>query len=99
VTITRPIAFATAFMLLFSVVIALFKDIPDVAGDSQVGGWTGGWGGAGKWVGGWDCDATSSVARLGCGLLGGLSWARHAMCAVGRRLWVPSLVSTLCAGL
>ncbi|KAI7843132.1 hypothetical protein COHA_003303 [Chlorella ohadii] len=35
--ITRPIAFATAFMLLFSVVIALFKDIPDVAGDSKAG--------------------------------------------------------------
>ncbi len=38
VAITRPVAFATAFMLLFSVVIALFKDIPDVAGDSKVGG-------------------------------------------------------------
>jgi hypothetical protein len=36
--VTRPIAFATAFMLLFSVVIALFKDIPDIAGDKQVGG-------------------------------------------------------------
>lgn len=35
--ITRPIAFATAFMLLFSVVIALFKDVPDVAGDSKAG--------------------------------------------------------------
>ncbi|EFN55723.1 hypothetical protein CHLNCDRAFT_52381 [Chlorella variabilis] len=35
--ITRPIAFATAFMLLFSVVIALFKDIPDIAGDRQAG--------------------------------------------------------------
>ena len=34
--VTRPIAFATAFMLLFSVVIALFKDVPDVAGDSKV---------------------------------------------------------------
>ena len=36
--LTRPIAFATAFMLLVSVVIALFKDIPDVAGDSKVSG-------------------------------------------------------------
>ena len=35
--LTRPIVFATAFMLLFSVVIALFKDIPDVLGDSKVG--------------------------------------------------------------
>jgi hypothetical protein len=35
--ITRPVAFATAFMLLFSIVIALFKDIPDVVGDSKVG--------------------------------------------------------------
>lgn len=35
--ITRPIAFATGFMLLFSVVIALFKDIPDIAGDRQGG--------------------------------------------------------------
>ncbi|PSC70256.1 putative homogentisate phytyltransferase chloroplastic [Micractinium conductrix] len=35
--LTRPIAFATAFMLAFSVVIALFKDVPDVAGDSQAG--------------------------------------------------------------
>lgn len=35
-TLTRPIVFATAFMLLFSIVIALFKDIPDVAGDRKV---------------------------------------------------------------
>lgn len=35
--VTRPIAFATAFMLLFSVVIALFKDVPDVKGDSHAG--------------------------------------------------------------
>ena len=34
--LSRPILFATAFMLLFSVVIALFKDIPDVAGDRKV---------------------------------------------------------------
>ena len=40
--LTRPLAFATSFMLLFSVVIALFKDIPDVVGDRQVG--VGGWG-------------------------------------------------------
>lgn len=30
---TQPVVFATAFMCLCSVVIALFKDIPDVAGD------------------------------------------------------------------
>ena len=36
VLLTRPLIFATAFMLLFSVVIALFKDIPDVKGDVQV---------------------------------------------------------------
>jgi homogentisate phytyltransferase/homogentisate geranylgeranyltransferase len=33
----RSLAFATAFMLLFSVVIALFKDIPDAAGDAAAG--------------------------------------------------------------
>lgn len=33
----RPLAFITAFMALFSVVIALFKDIPDVRGDRQAG--------------------------------------------------------------
>ena len=33
---TRPLLFATAFMLVFSIVIALFKDIPDVKGDRQV---------------------------------------------------------------
>ncbi|MEW5305681.1 MAG: hypothetical protein WDW38_011512 [Sanguina aurantia] len=35
--VTRPLAFTVAFMLLFSVVIALFKDIPDVEGDVQEG--------------------------------------------------------------
>lgn len=35
--LSRPIVFATAFMLLFSVVIALFKDIPDIKGDQQAG--------------------------------------------------------------
>ena len=34
--ITRPLVFAASFMLIFSVVIALFKDIPDVKGDGQV---------------------------------------------------------------
>jgi homogentisate phytyltransferase/homogentisate geranylgeranyltransferase len=33
----RPLLFITGFMLLFSVVIALFKDIPDVRGDRQAG--------------------------------------------------------------
>jgi len=32
---SRPLLFAVAFMLVFSAVIALFKDIPDVAGDRQ----------------------------------------------------------------
>jgi 4-hydroxybenzoate polyprenyltransferase len=32
-TWTQPLLFGTAFMSLCSVVIALFKDIPDVAGD------------------------------------------------------------------
>ena len=36
-TLTRPLIFAISFMLLFSIVIALFKDIPDVKGDAQVG--------------------------------------------------------------
>ena len=36
-TLTRPLSFAISFMLLFSIVIALFKDIPDVKGDAQVG--------------------------------------------------------------
>lgn len=30
---TRPLAFALSFMLFVSVVIALFKDIPDIKGD------------------------------------------------------------------
>lgn len=37
ITLTRPLLFAMAFMLFFSVVIALFKDIPDVKGDDQAG--------------------------------------------------------------
>eukprot|EP00775_Hariotina_reticulata_P005566 gene5566-5803_t len=36
-TVTRPLGFTMGFMLLFSVVIALFKDIPDVKGDTQAG--------------------------------------------------------------
>ncbi len=32
---SRPLLFAVAFMLVFSAVIALFKDIPDVEGDRQ----------------------------------------------------------------
>jgi homogentisate phytyltransferase / homogentisate geranylgeranyltransferase len=36
-TPTRPLIFATGFMLLFSVVIAFFKDIPDVKGDKVAG--------------------------------------------------------------
>ena len=34
--VSRPVVFAMSFMLLFSIVIALFKDIPDIQGDSQV---------------------------------------------------------------
>lgn len=34
--ITLPLLFAMGFMLFFSIVIALFKDIPDVRGDSRV---------------------------------------------------------------
>ena len=34
--LTRPLLFTMCFMLFFSVVIALFKDIPDVRGDRQV---------------------------------------------------------------
>lgn len=34
---TRPLIFATAFMSFFSVVIALFKDIPDIQGDKIFG--------------------------------------------------------------
>ncbi|OVA00929.1 UbiA prenyltransferase family [Macleaya cordata] len=34
---TRPLVFATAFMSFFSVVIALFKDIPDIDGDTIFG--------------------------------------------------------------
>ena len=36
IALTMPLLFAVCFMLVFSVVIALFKDIPDVKGDSQV---------------------------------------------------------------
>jgi len=35
--LTKPLVFATAFMCFFSVVIALFKDIPDVDGDRIFG--------------------------------------------------------------
>lgn len=35
--VTRPLGFTMSFMLLFSVVIALFKDLPDVKGDTQAG--------------------------------------------------------------
>ncbi|XP_062103703.1 homogentisate phytyltransferase 1, chloroplastic-like [Humulus lupulus] len=34
---SRPLIFATAFMSFFSVVIALFKDIPDIDGDRIYG--------------------------------------------------------------
>ncbi|CAL5049072.1 unnamed protein product [Urochloa decumbens] len=34
---TRPLLFATGFMTFFSVVIALFKDIPDIEGDRIFG--------------------------------------------------------------
>lgn len=36
IALTWPLLCAICFMLVFSVVIALFKDIPDVKGDSQV---------------------------------------------------------------
>ncbi|KAM7267253.1 hypothetical protein ACFE04_009419 [Oxalis oulophora] len=35
--LSRPLIFATAFMSFFSVVIALFKDIPDIVGDKIFG--------------------------------------------------------------
>ncbi|KAF5461740.1 hypothetical protein F2P56_017814 [Juglans regia] len=35
--LSRPLIFATAFMSFFSVVIALFKDIPDIDGDKMYG--------------------------------------------------------------
>ena len=34
--VTRPLGFALSFMLFVSVVIALFKDIPDIKGDRRV---------------------------------------------------------------
>ncbi|CAH8350561.1 unnamed protein product [Eruca vesicaria subsp. sativa] len=37
VMFTRPLIFATAFMSFFYVVIALFKDIPDIEGDKIFG--------------------------------------------------------------
>ncbi|CAL9750684.1 unnamed protein product [Musa acuminata subsp. burmannicoides] len=37
VSFSRPLIFATAFMSFFSVVIALFKDIPDIEGDRIYG--------------------------------------------------------------
>ncbi|CAL5182965.1 unnamed protein product [Lathyrus oleraceus] len=37
VVFSRPLIFATAFMSFFSVVIALFKDIPDIEGDKIFG--------------------------------------------------------------
>jgi homogentisate phytyltransferase/homogentisate geranylgeranyltransferase len=35
--LTRPLAFTMGFMLLYSIVIALFKDLPDIKGDTQAG--------------------------------------------------------------
>ena len=35
-TVTRPLAFALTFMLFVSIVISLFKDIPDIKGDRRV---------------------------------------------------------------
>ncbi|XP_027068950.1 homogentisate phytyltransferase 1, chloroplastic isoform X3 [Coffea arabica] len=35
--LSKPVIFATAFMTFFSVVIALFKDIPDIVGDKIYG--------------------------------------------------------------
>ncbi|TXG61078.1 hypothetical protein EZV62_012441 [Acer yangbiense] len=37
VSFSRPLIFATAFMSFFSVVIALFKDVPDIEGDKIFG--------------------------------------------------------------
>ncbi|GLT76842.1 hypothetical protein SLA2020_484770 [Shorea laevis] len=37
IAVKKPLVFATAFMCFFSVVIALFKDIPDVDGDKDFG--------------------------------------------------------------
>ena len=37
-TVTRPLAFALTFMLFVSIVISLFKDIPDIKGDRRVRG-------------------------------------------------------------
>lgn len=37
--LTWPLLFAISFMLIFSVVIALFKDLPDIEGDRQVETW------------------------------------------------------------
>ncbi|KDO43839.1 hypothetical protein CISIN_1g0208383mg, partial [Citrus sinensis] len=34
---SKPLIFATAFMSFFSVVIALFKDVPDLEGDKTFG--------------------------------------------------------------
>ncbi|MED6169836.1 hypoxanthine-guanine phosphoribosyltransferase [Stylosanthes scabra] len=36
-TFTRPLAFTTVVMSLFNVVLALFKDIPDIEGDKKAG--------------------------------------------------------------
>lgn len=37
VAASRPLSFTVTFMLLFSVVIALFKDLPDIKGDTAAG--------------------------------------------------------------
>lgn len=34
--LTLPLLFTISFMLIFSIVIALFKDLPDIEGDRQV---------------------------------------------------------------
>ncbi|KAK9830076.1 hypothetical protein WJX72_009619 [[Myrmecia] bisecta] len=82
-TMTRPLQFAVTFMFFISIVIALFKDIPDVRGDQQAGVRT-----LSVRVGVkpvfWTCIALLELAyagAIGVGLTSHVWWSRIAMVA------------------
>jgi len=91
--LTRPVLFATAFMFFFSIVIALFKDIPDVSGDKRAGVRT-----LSVRVGQqrvfWACIALLEVAYMGAigvSLCSQVAWSRAlgaaAHLAIGALVW------------
>lgn len=82
-TLTRPLAFAVGFMLFVSIVIALFKDIPDIKGDRQAGIFT-----LSVKVGArqvfWTCIALLELAYAGAiafGVTSPVAWSKYATVA------------------